>query len=56
MIPRVYMTKERFEKELKEGNMPHKTYEEYIASVNKVYDELESHNDDEAQDAQDKSK
>ncbi|APW66015.1 MULTISPECIES: hypothetical protein [Arcobacteraceae] len=43
---RVYMTKERFEEELKKGQMSHKTYEEYKASVDKVYDELENVNDE----------
>ncbi len=55
MIPRVFMTEERFDKELKEGSMPHKTYQEYLDAVKKLYDELESHNDDEAQEAQDKA-
>lgn len=56
MIPRVFMTEERFLKELKEGKIIHKTYEEYKKAVNKVYDELEQNSDNEAQEAQDKSK
>lgn len=47
MIPRVYMTKERFEEEQKKGNMPHKTYEEYVESVNKLFDELDAQKDEE---------
>ena len=42
MINRVYMTKERFEEEVKKGNMTHKTYETYLSSVNKIYDDLDS--------------
>lgn len=47
MIPRVYMTKERFEEEQKSGNMPHATYEEYVESVNKLFDELDLEEDSE---------
>jgi len=47
---RVYMTKERFEEQVKKGEMPHKTYEEYKKSVDKVYDELENANDEEIYD------
>jgi len=46
MINRVYMTKERFEEELKKGQMSHKTYEDYKKSVDKVYDELENVKDE----------
>ena len=42
MINRVYMTKERFEEEAKKGSIAHKTYEEYVSSVNKIYDDLDS--------------
>ena len=47
---RVYMTKERFEEELKKGQMSHKTYEEYKASVDKIYDELENVTDEDIYD------
>ncbi|WP_121626525.1 hypothetical protein [Poseidonibacter antarcticus] len=50
MINRVYMTKQRFDEELEKGEMPHKTYEEYKKSVDKVYDELENVNDEEIYD------
>jgi len=46
MINRVYMTKERFDEQVKKGEMPHKTYEDYKKSVDKVYDELENVNDE----------
>lgn len=46
MINRIYMTKERFEEESKKGNMPHKTYEDYLNSVNKLYDELDAEVDE----------
>ena len=46
MINRVYMTEERFENELKNGQMKHKTYNDYKKSVDKVYDELDSVNDE----------
>lgn len=42
MISRVYMTPERFEEEQKKGAMKYETYEEYVASVNKLYDELDA--------------
>jgi len=35
------MTKERFEEEQKKGYMPNKTYDEYLESVNKLYDEID---------------
>ncbi len=47
---RVYMTKERFEDELKNAQMKHKTYEEYKASVDKIYDELENVTDEDVYD------
>lgn len=47
---RIYMTKERFEDELKKGEMSHKTYEEYKASVDKIYDELENVTDEDIYD------
>jgi len=47
MIPRVYMTEERFEEEQKKGEMPHKTYEDYKLSVDKLYDELDLEEDEE---------
>ena len=50
MINRVYMTKERFEEQLKKGEISHKTYEEYKKSVDKIYDELENANDEEIYD------
>ena len=43
---RIYMTEERFAEELNKGEMSHKTYEEYKASVDKIYDELDSVNDE----------
>jgi hypothetical protein len=46
MINRVYMTKERFEEELKNGDLPHKTYEDYIKSVDILYDELDTISDE----------
>ena len=46
MINRVYMTKERFEEELKNGNLPHKTYEDYKKSVDALYDELDTVSDE----------
>lgn len=46
MIPRVYMTEERFEEEVKKGEMPHKTYEDYKASVDKLFDELDKEVDE----------
>ena len=46
MINRVYMTKERFLEESKKEKMAHTTYEEYVASVDKIYDELDSVNDE----------
>ncbi len=46
MINRVYMTKERFEEELKNGNLPHKTYEDYKKSVDTLYDELDTVSDE----------
>ena len=46
MINRVYMTKERFEEELKNGNLPHKTYEDYVKSVDALYDELDTVSDE----------
>ncbi len=46
MIPRVFLTKEQYEKELQKGDMPHKTYEKYLKEANKLYDELELDNDE----------
>lgn len=46
MIPRVFLTKEQFLKELEKGNMPHKTYEEYLKAANKLFDELDSEIDE----------
>jgi hypothetical protein len=40
------MTKERFEEELKNGNLPHKTYEDYVKSVDTLYDELDTVSDE----------
>lgn len=47
MIPRVFLTKEQYEKEFQKGDMPHKTYEEYLKEANKLYDELELDTDEE---------
>lgn len=46
MIDRLYMSKERFEEALISGEMPHKTYEDYVASVDKLYDELDQVTDE----------
>jgi hypothetical protein len=40
------MTKERFKEELKNGNLPHKTYEDYVKSVDTLYDELDTVSDE----------
>jgi len=46
MLPRIFLTKEQYEKEVKKGDMPHKSYEDYLKAANKLYDELEQENDD----------
>jgi hypothetical protein len=46
MIDRLYMTKERFDEALANGEMTHKTYEDYVASVDKLYDELDQVTDE----------
>ncbi|MBU3013693.1 hypothetical protein KO488_02910 [Poseidonibacter lekithochrous] len=56
MINRVYMTKERFEEELKSGNLPHKSYEDYKKSVDKLYDELDTVSDEDLEKELDESK
>ncbi|NQY21297.1 MAG: hypothetical protein HRT40_08295 [Campylobacteraceae bacterium] len=47
MIPRIFLTKEQYEKKVEKGEMPHKTYEEYLKEANKLYDELELEGDEE---------
>ena len=46
MITRVFLTKEQYDKEVKKGDMPHKTYEEYLKAANKLFDELDLDTED----------
>ena len=41
MIERVFLTKEQYDKEIKKGDMTHKTYEDYLKTANKLYDAIE---------------
>ncbi|NQY23733.1 MAG: hypothetical protein HRT41_06840 [Campylobacteraceae bacterium] len=46
MITRVFLTKEQYDKEVKKGDMPHKTYEEYLKAANELFDELDLDTED----------
>lgn len=46
MIPRTYMSEEKFNEELAAGNIEYETYEEYKEAADKYYDELDASSDE----------
>ncbi len=42
MIPRIYMTEEKFKEELEAGNIDYNSYEEYKEVADELYDEIDA--------------